>query len=570
VTDSSLRLSGRRVQGPIAFALLLAVGAIVVTVAGGSFAEIVGSGSMILGYGTAGVLMFRRSASLPPVERRPWQVLAAALMMSSLGLLVFVAMLPSEPPVFGPIDAWYVLIYAVVVVALALLARVHDEGPPWGLTMLDMAVAGVAATAIIWELVLGDLTEIAVSGWERAGLSLYPILDVAIIVGLCLVALRRSRYQFDVRILLVAAGVVAQIAGDITYLRGGVVATTFQEAEPKFGLFMIAAAFLVLAAAFVDRPAVRREFPEREVPLWAIIWPYLLAGALIPIHVFRVNELYEQVETTGVPARTMTDGRVVLYAILAVGVLIIVRQWVAIRHNRARVERQRKDLIASVSHELRTPLTAIVGFLQVLVQDPDAFSEEEKASMMEEISHQAKHMSRTVTDLITLARDGGAKMMIRSSEASLVDIVTAATSASDRAKLSIDLDDHPLWVDADRLEQAIVHLLANAEKYGHGRIHVRARVRGGTLDVEVHDEGPGIPTRHLSSVWNQFDRGARRLDSTSPGLGIGLAIVRAVAAAHGGTASYRPSELLGGSCFTISIPANARTGAPWIRELAGR
>jgi signal transduction histidine kinase len=570
VTNSSPGLLNRRVQAPIAFAVLLVVGAIVVTVADRSFAEVVGSIGMILGYGTAGILMFRRSASLPPLERRPWQVLSVALMMASLGLIIFLAMLPSDPPVFGPIDALYVVIYAIVVVSLGLLARVHDEGPPWGLTMLDMAVAGVAATAIFWELVLGDLTDIAASGWERAGLALYPILDVAIIVGLCLVALRRSRYQFDLRILLVAAGVVAQIAGDITYLRGGIVAATFQEAEPQFGLFMVAAAFLVLAATFVDRPAVRREFPEREVPLWAIIWPYLLAGALIPIHVFRVDNIFQQIETTGVPARAATDERVILYAILAVGVLVIVRQWVAIRHSRVRVERQRRDLISSVSHELRTPLTAVVGFLQVLQDDPGAFREEEKASMMHEISHQARHMSRTVTDLITLARDGGAKMMIRSDEASLADIISAATSGSHRARLSVDLDDHALWVDADRLEQAIVHLVANAEKYGKGRVHVRARVRGGTLDVEVHDEGPGIPTRHMSSIWNQFDRGARRLDSTTPGLGIGLALVRAVSAAHGGSASYRPSELLGGSCFTISIPSNARTGAPWIRELSGR
>ncbi len=570
MTYSSPGLSDRRVRTPIVFAILLAVGAIVVTVTDRSFAEIAGSIGMILGYGTAGVLMFRRSATLPVLERRPWQLLSIALMLASGGLIVFLAMLSTDPPVFGPIDVLFVVVYALVVVSLGLLARVHDEGPPWGLTMLDMAVAGVATTAIIWEVVLGDLTHIAVSGWERAGLALYPVLDVAIIVGLCLVALRRSRYRFDLRILLVAAGVMAQVAGDITYLRGGIVAATFQETEPQFGLFMIAAAFLVLAATFVDRPAVRREFPEREVPLWAIVWPYLLAGALIPIHVFRVDNIFQQIETTGIRARDITSERVVLYAILTVGVLIIIRQWVAIRHSRVRVERQRKDLIASVSHELRTPLTAIVGFLQVLQEDPEGFSEREKASMMREISDQARHMSRTVTDLITLARDGGAKMMIRSGEASLADIISTATSDCDRARLSVDLDDHSLWVDADRLEQAIIHLVANAEQYGKGRVHVRARVRGGTLDIEVHDEGPGIPTRHLSSIWNQFDRGARRLDSTHPGLGIGLAIVRAVAAAHGGSATFRSSELLGGSCFSISIPSNAPTGAPWIRELSGR
>jgi signal transduction histidine kinase len=262
--------------------------------------------------------------------------------------------------------------------------------------------------------------------------------------------------------------------------------------------------------------------------------------------------------------------RVILYALLLVGVLIVVRQWIAIRHNRSRVETQRRELIASVSHELRTPLTAVVGFLQVLEEDPDAFTPDEQEAMMAEVSIQAKQMSRTVTDLITLARDGGATLMIRSAEASLSDIVRSATGETFGATLTTDIDDHLLRVDADRVEQAVEQLLFNAGKYGGGRVHLRAGVKGGTLTIEVHDDGVGIPTRYLSSIWNQFDRGPRRLDSTNPGLGIGLAIVRAIAVAHDGTAVYRRSELLGGSCFSIVIPANAHTGAPWIRELSPR
>jgi signal transduction histidine kinase len=248
----------------------------------------------------------------------------------------------------------------------------------------------------------------------------------------------------------------------------------------------------------------------------------------------------------------------------------VFRQWVAIRHNRVRVERQRRDLISSVSHELRTPLTAVVGFLQVLEEDPDAFDAEERQVMMEEVSNQARHMSRTVTDLITLARDGGATMMVRASESSLASIVERASEGVFGMTFTADVEDHTVRVDAERLDQAIGHLLSNARKYGGNRIHLRARVQGGTLAIDVHDDGAGVPTRHQSSVWNQFDRGARRLDSTSPGIGIGLAIVRAVAVAHGGTATYRRSEMLGGACFSIVIPANTRSGAPWIRELTSR
>jgi signal transduction histidine kinase len=357
-----------------------------------------------------------------------------------------------------------------------------------------------------------------------------------------------------------------QIGADLLFLRDGVQAVNFQEAEPRLWMFLLASAAFVAAAMNVSRVPAKKEFPDRETPLWSMMWPYLLASTLVPLHVIRVERLMD-VDAT---ARDATSERIILYALLLVGLLIVLRQMVAIRHNRSQVDRQRRELISSVSHELRTPLTAVVGFLQVLEEDPDGFTPEERAEMMREVSLQAKHMSRTVTDLITLARDGGATMVVRTEEASLEAILASAVHEAFGLSLTTDVDDHVLHVDADRLDQAVGHLIDNARKYGGDRAHVRAAVKGGTLTIEVHDNGPGIPTKHLATVWNQFDRGARRLDSTNPGLGIGLAIVRAVAVAHGGTAEYRPSELLGGACFSISVPANSRTGAPWIRELTSR
>jgi signal transduction histidine kinase len=550
---------------PGALALLLVAAGVVTLVIDRTTAEVVGGIGLIVGFTAAGIVMFGRSKGLPASERTAWRGVSLALVSAACGLVVFAA-LGEAGPVFGPGDVFFLFGYAVMILSLGRLANSEFRGQAPGLTLVDMAVAAIAAAAIVWDVALEGLVQIEASPLQRLGLSLYPILDVGIIVGLCLVAVRRSSYRFDSRILLIAAAMTIQVAADLVYLNTAVQASTFQEAQPQYWLFLLSPATFLAAAIIVGRPAEKREFPDRDAPLWALIWPYILALTLVPLHVVRVEDLL----TGSMEPTDAASERVILYALLLVGVLIVVRQWIAIRHNRSRVETQRRELIASVSHELRTPLTAVVGFLQVLEEDPDAFTPDEQETMMAEVSIQANQMSRTVTDLITLARDGGATMMIRSAEASLSDIVRSATGETSGATLTTDIDDHLLRVDADRLEQAVGQLLLNAGKYGGGRVHLRAGVKGGTLTIEVHDEGAGIPTRYLSSIWNQFDRGPRRLDSTNPGLGIGLAIVRAIAAAHGGTAAYRRSELLGGSCFSIVIPANTRTGAPWIRELSAR
>lgn len=556
----------RRAQNAIPGALivLLVVGAVVSVFAERAVAETIGVLGLIIGHGTAGVLILRRARDLPRRDRQLWTVLATALIVAASGILT-VALIGVEAPVFGTTDVFFLLAYLMMLTALVLLVRLDPGGHPPGLTMLDVTVGAVAAAAIVWDVVLEDLVHVEVTPFERVGLSLYPILDVAIIVGLCVVALRRSHYRFDLRLVLLAVGMLLQVGGDLTYLRSGAQATNFAETDPAFWLFLLASAAFLATAMNVSRAPAKKQFPDRDTSLAVVVWPYLLASILIPLHVVRVEALID-----GSPAADPTGERVILYALLLVGVLVIGRQFLAIRFNRTRIEQQRRELISSVSHELRTPLTAVVGFLQVLEGDPDSFTRTEQESMMREVSHQAKHMSRTVTDLITLARDGGATLAIRSAEASLASIVESAAFEAQGAAFTSDVDEHVLRVDSDRLDQAVGHLIANARKYGGTRIHLRAGVKGGTLTIEVHDDGPGIPTKFVATIWNQFDRGARRLDSTNPGLGIGLAIVRAVAVAHGGTAEYRQSELLGGSCFTIVVPANARTGAPWIRELSTR
>lgn len=572
MTTQALPVPRARIAIPLAVVFVLTATALIAELSDPETADVIGTAGMILGHGTAGVLMYRRAASLPDGERRAWRMFAVAFMVIAASLVLFAVTIPAEPPVFGWVDAAFLLSYGLIITALGMLARMHRSGPPWGLTMLDSAVAAIAASALIWALVLTDLRDVAATSFERAGLALYPILDVGIIVGLCLVAIRRSGFRFDPRLLLLAGATTSQVIADILFLHDGLIAVDFTDANPHFGFFLATPALAIAAASIVDRTAEIRPPGERaELPLWAIVWPYLLAAALVPLHVFRVENLLGQAASGGPATHDLTDDRVVLYALLAVGVLVLFRQMVAIRHNRRRVEQQRRDLISSVSHELRTPLTAILGFLDVIQSDPDRFDADERHQMLSDAAAQSRHMSRTMTDIITLARDGGASMAIHSNDASLTDVIDGAIADEGIGlNLTTDVDDHRLLVDGDRLRQAVGHLLANARMYGGSRAHIRAGVHGGIVTIEVHDDGPGVPSRHLATIWDQFDRGPRRLDSTSPGLGIGLTIVRTIARAHGGSANYLTSDLLGGACFRIVIPSTVRSTTTRLRPGSSR
>lgn len=506
---------------------------------------IVGGLAIALGHSAAGVIFFRRSKGLPDSERRPFRLIAAALCIAVVGLLV-VAGLGADAPVVGPADTFFTLTYVFLLLALFRLAATQQEGPPWTLTVLDASIGAVATGAIVWEFLLRDL---GMLDSNIRWLSAYPVLDVALLVGLFTVALRRSHHRFDKRLLLIGAGLVFHVLADLAYLYEGLNSATFADAQPVFPLWLFSSALLVAAAGIVDSQPARQEFPDADEPLWASIAPYVLAGALVPVHAWKVASLAEGTAAAG------TDQLVVMYALLVVGMLVVFRQFIAIRQNRFRVEEQRRDLIASVSHELRTPLTAIMGFLTVLGEDEDMYSAEERAEMMSEVTTAAQHMSRTMTDLITLARDGGVDLDVRPRPTTLSTLVHAAVEDSGLVgEVVVEAPDSIVTLDPDRIGQAVGHLVSNARKYGGSTVEVVATVGPATITIQVHDDGPGIPTRHLNAIWNQLDRGPRRLDASKPGLGMGLPIVRAIAQAHGGTARYERSERLGGSCFAIVVP----------------
>jgi signal transduction histidine kinase len=358
------------------------------------------------------------------------------------------------------------------------------------------------------------------------------------------VAVRRSSFQFDLRILLLSMAVGAQALGDITFLESGL-GRSFEEAEPVLVFFLIASILLLATSQIVDRPPVPRESPERKLPVWAMLGPYTAALVMLALLVI----------TARTDALT-TDGRVLFFASLIVGGLVIGRQAMAIRENQIVVDRERATLISSISHELRTPLTSMVGFLDILGED-DQLDAATRDEMVGIVSHQANYMARIVSDLVMLARGSAGDIRLREIPVNIGEQIRSAIHSIDVDPETVAIEvprDLIATVDPDRVQQVLVNLLSNSVRYGGGRRLVVARRLGADLVIEVHDNGPGVPRRYELLIWERFERGPNRLNATTPGSGIGLAIVDAVARAHSGSTAYRKSERLGGACFAVELP----------------
>ncbi len=232
---------------------------------------------------------------------------------------------------------------------------------------------------------------------------------------------------------------------------------------------------------------------------------------------------------------------------------------------RAASEDRLRRFVADASHELRTPLTAIRGYAE-LFRRGAAERPEDLARAMRRIEDEAARMGLLVDDLLLLARlDQG-----RPLERGPVDLVAVAGDAlADLSAIAPDRPvtfDHPerLVVSGDeaRLRQVANNLLANARIHtpeGTG-VHVRVRSSDGQAILEVADEGPGLPPGEEGLVFERFYRAdaARARTSDSQGAGLGLSIVAAIVAAHGGSVHAGSPPSGRGAYFMVALPIVAQ------------
>jgi signal transduction histidine kinase len=230
--------------------------------------------------------------------------------------------------------------------------------------------------------------------------------------------------------------------------------------------------------------------------------------------------------------------------------------------------RMKDEFLATLSHELRTPLQAILGYATML--ERGTIREPEKA--LAAIVRNATAQTRLVEDMLDVARIASGKLQLVIERVDLAAAIRGALDAVRPAAAArgvelverIAADLGTVAGDFERLQQVAWNLLANAVKFTEpgGTVTIEAECTGSSVRFRVIDTGRGIAPEHLGAVFERFRQVDGSTTRTHGGLGLGLAIVRYLVEAHGGTVEARSEGLGRGATFEVALPARIAAIAP--------
>ena len=230
------------------------------------------------------------------------------------------------------------------------------------------------------------------------------------------------------------------------------------------------------------------------------------------------------------------------------------------------LDRRRREFIGSLAHEVRTPLTSIQAFSELL-QLQEAVMDETAEQLVSSLEHGVQRLNLLVSDLLDLGQSEGTGFTVQPEPTGLralldeVETLLRPAYLLREQRLSIDVSDDAATVLADpgRLEQVMLNLLSNANRYtpAAGSVSVRtAAATGGRVRIEVDDSGPGIPADQRDQIFDPYFRIDRNDQPPVPGSGLGLAVARQLVELQAGRIWVQETEG-GGSRFCVELPAAA-------------
>lgn len=230
-------------------------------------------------------------------------------------------------------------------------------------------------------------------------------------------------------------------------------------------------------------------------------------------------------------------------------------------------DRRKNEFLAVLGHELRNPIMALGAGLHFLQRRKDP---EKVPDIHAQMERQVAHLTRLVDDLLDISRIDQGKITVNKDKVALQEILDFAVEASrpqiDAARhtLTVEGPASPIWLHADatRLAQVVSNLLNNAAKYtpSGGRIALAARASDGFAEIEVSDNGIGIPQDMQSKIFDLFTQVKTPVARAQEGLGIGLALVRQLVELHGGAIALKASAPDQGSTFAVRLPIAVAAG----------
>ena len=229
---------------------------------------------------------------------------------------------------------------------------------------------------------------------------------------------------------------------------------------------------------------------------------------------------------------------------------------------RARLDRERSDLVATVAHELRSPLTGVKGFVATLLTKWDRLNDEQKKLMLTTVNSDADRLTRLIAELLDVARIDTGRLSLYPrplDAASAVERVLDSVRAGTGREIVLDAEDDlpSVYADPDKFVQVITNLVENAVRHGEGAV----RLSASRLDdadpyagvrLHVDDEGEGISPEIRSRVFTKFWKHGVR-----GGSGLGMYIVHGLVTAHGGTVEIADAPA-GGARITVTWPHEDR------------
>lgn len=285
-----------------------------------------------------------------------------------------------------------------------------------------------------------------------------------------------------------------------------------------------------------------------------------------PVHTFTVED----------PQHLVTFAMMLAVGLIVSGLTGSVRRQAEARSRislEAETERMRNTLLASISHDLRTPLAVIAGASSSLAERGERMAGDERRELALSIYRQSVEVSELVAKVLEMTRLENSAIELQRDWASLGEIAgTVLLRLRERLSghlLMVEIPaDLPLVrVDAALIEQVLANLLENAARHTPPRtlIRLRAQVAPGELQVAVEDSGPGLAEGEAGRLFAKFQRAP---GTPRAGVGLGLAICRAIVELHGGGIRAEASPG-GGTAFRFTLPLDIAPAPPAEAALAG-